>query len=116
MNPTQPQYQNPAQYEPAPAPPIAPATLGAPTQVIRPPEANGTSFIPDAGTKEILDRTYPEMTNALVNLAIKKYSENSDYAAYFVREEFKAIAEERTQSIPKKETVPKPVEAGFTSW
>ncbi len=135
VNPTyqQPQYAPPAGAPQAPqweqpqsipnqgqyAPPV-PGTENHPIvhQDIRPPEANASSFIPDVKTKEILDRTYPELTNALINLAIKKFSEDSDYSSYFVREEFKEQAQraERAQSV--KTTVPEKASGAgdFSTW
>ncbi len=90
-----------------------------PTQEIRPPAPNASSFIPDIKTKEILDRTYPEMSNALINIAIKKFSENSDYVNYFVREEFKQqVTINQEHSTPKEEKTieSKSSQADFSTW
>ena len=90
------------------------------SQAIRPPVANASSFIPDSKTKEILDRTYPELTNALINLAIKKFAEDIDYSNYFVREEFKNIVNTEQASIQKEEstssTKTESSGAGFSTW
>ncbi len=114
------QPQNvPNQLPPTQTQPPAPLNVQPPRQEIRPPEVNTSSFIPDAKTREILDRTYPELTNALINIAIKKYTEDQDYAAYFVREEFQAQAQEQTQLKEKKENPtpsnPKPA-SDFSTW
>ncbi len=124
QQPAAPQWEQPqtipTQQAPVYQPPV-PGTenylhLPQPTQEIRPPEANGTSFIPDIKTKEILDRTYPELTNALISLAIKKFSEDPDYVAYFVREEFKQMAQESVKE--EKKTTPEVSNSGsdFSTW
>ncbi len=112
----------PTQMQPQPTGVQAPAPAPSMQEIyaIRPPEANSSSFVPDVKTKEILERTYPEMVNALVNLAIKKFSEDTDYAAYFVREEFKQLAEaSQEQAKPKKDKEATPAVktgADFSSW
>ncbi len=111
------QPQNvPQQLQPTQMQPPVPLNVQPPRQEIKPPEANASSFIPDTKTREILDRTYPEMTNALINLAIKKYSEDTDYANYFVREEFKAVTQQEQETTQTKETPEVKTENSFSSW
>ncbi len=122
LNNAQPQWQQPQsipqQLPPTQMAPPQPVGVQPPAQqVIRPPEANSSTFVPDVKTKEILDRTYPEMLNAMVNLALKKFSEDPDYAAYFVREEFRSIAEAKTvKEEPKQATKNSGSQADFSSW
>jgi hypothetical protein len=95
----------------------APQQPQQPQVEIRPPESQSFSFVPDAKTKELVERVYPELTNAFINLAIKKFSESSDYADYFVREEFKQVAQEEVKEKKQEESAPAPeAAAGFSSW
>ncbi len=128
QSPGQPQWEQP-QAIPQQLPPTqmaSPQPVGVQPpqpqvqQAIRPAEANASSFIPDAKTKEILERTYPEMTNSMINIAIKKFSENTDYVNYFVRDEFKQQAQESIESVqeePKSAASKDTADvAGFSSW
>ena len=124
----QPQPQYNPQWEQPQGIPIAggqgpiptPQQPQQPQQVeIRPPESQAISFVPDTKTRELIERVYPELTNAFVNLAIKKFSESSDYADYFVREEYKVQAQEeakeKKQEEPSSNSTPETA-AGFSSW
>ncbi len=113
-----PQQVAPVYQPPVPGTENYPAGPAQTAQEIRPPEVNTSSFIPDTKTREILDRTYPELTNALINLAIKKYSEDTDYANYFVREEFKEQVEHEQpiQKTQEKKEVPITPGADFSTW
>ncbi len=122
QSPQQPQWEQPQAIPQQLSPTqMAPQPVGVQPQVqqvIRPAEANASSFIPDAKTKEILERTYPEMTNSMINIAIKKFSESTDYVNYFVREEFKQQAQESVQEEPKQKATAEDAAAvaGFSSW
>ncbi len=124
QSPGQPQWEQP-QAIPQQLPPTQmapPQPVGVQPQVqqtIRPAEANASSFIPDAKTKEILERTYPEMTNSMINIAIKKFSESTDYVNYFIRDEFKQQVREAQESVqeePQKTPAKENDAAGFSSW
>jgi len=52
-------------------------------------ENNLAQFTADNETKKILDRTTNEMTNALINIAIKQFSETDIYNRYFIEESFR---------------------------
>jgi len=86
-------------------------------------------FQPDANTREILSKVHPELTNAMICLAIKKFSLTEDYLDFFVRDEFKQIVEEiqeNSKTEAKKEQVeevtpqqPQPAQqaaVSFDSW
>lgn len=68
---------------------------GYPTQVRQGTE----SFNPDEKTATILSSVYPELTNAMICLAIKKFSTSDDFLNYFIREEFKQQAEQEAEQI-----------------
>ncbi len=94
-------YQNDfTQGQPAPqTPPVQPTQPQGYTQqpAIQPP--NTATFNLDTKTREILSSVHPELLNALVNIAIKKFSTDSDFINYFVRDEFKHIAEAHQEQI-----------------
>jgi hypothetical protein len=112
-----PQYQPPVE----PAPPVQPTQ---PVQMgeIRPPESSAISFVPDEATKEILNQTYPEMSNALINIAIKKFAASRDFRSYFIRKEFLATVgpavDEEDEDFQTTEKPSKNVNAGldFSGW
>ncbi len=119
----QPQWEQPQNIPnaggqgPIPNPYTAPEQT--PPMEIRPPESQTISFIPDAKTKEIIDQTSPEMSNAMINLAIKQFAERSEYVNYFVKEEYKQVAEQHTveKKEEKKETpAVQEAAAGFSTW
>jgi hypothetical protein len=94
-----------------------------PSVKIAPPNPDTYSFVPDAFTKELLSMTYPELTNALVNIAIKKMAETSDFHDYFIKNELKERAEqltpknnneEESQETPSQQSNPGVVD--FSSW
>ena len=43
----------------------------------------------DDEVKDILSKTYPEMINGMINLAIKRFAETKEFREYFVRKEFR---------------------------
>ena len=55
------------------------------------------SIVFDDEVKDILSKTYPEMINGMINLAIKRFAETREFKEYFVRKEFReqiAVKEE----------------------
>jgi hypothetical protein len=59
----------------------------------------------DDEVKEILQKTYPEMINGMINLAIKRFAETNEFKEYFVRKEF------REEIVVKEEAQQPNVEA-----
>ena len=68
---------------------------------IAPPDPTSYSFVPDEYTKELLSMVYPELANALINIAIKKMAETNDFHDYFIKQELKDKAE--MMVAPKEE-------------
>jgi hypothetical protein len=126
QQPTQPAQPAPVYQPPVPEGPNmaqpAPTVGAAPTQTqvtIRPSEPNSTSFVPDSKTREILSSVYPELSNALINIAIKKFSSDPDYLNYFVRDEFKNKAEaeaEQKQAKPNNASESTPASNNVTDF
>ncbi len=89
---------------------------------------NGANFIADVSVLNIMQTVHPELKSAMINLAIKKFSEDPDFLNYFVMEQFKqqALAHNEQKVNPQtsseKAGSSKPdakvVEAGadFSSW
>ncbi len=90
-----PVYQPPVQQAP-----VAPVqTAPHPSMTIKPSEPNSSTFVPDAKTRELLSRVHPELTNALINIAIKKFSTESDFLNYFIRDEFRKVVEKELELV-----------------
>ena len=66
----------------------------------------------DSEVKEILNNTYPEMINALVNISIKKFAKTSEYKNYFLikdyRESFEVQEEQEEVQIEAPVSQPQP--------
>ncbi len=80
--------------------PVHPQTqpgFNNPTEVVSPKP----NIIFDDETKEILNQTYKEMINGMINLAIKRFAETKEYKEYFVKKEFRelVIVKEETEEI-----------------
>jgi hypothetical protein len=113
---------------PIPAPQGAPQYIQEqqPNVQIRPPEPNGTSFVPDADTRSILDSVHPELLNAAINVAIKKFSATEEFVGFYVRSEYRSNAEENRekineiakekQSAAKEQSAPAKQAMDFSSW
>ncbi len=69
-------------------------------QPVMNPAQPQSSFIADQRTTELLRTVHPELASAMINIAIKKFARSEDFVAYFVKEEFKAQAEQQTQPDP----------------
>ncbi len=69
-------------------PQVQPQTgFNNPTEVVSPKP----NIIFDNETKEILNQTYNEMINGMINLAIKRFAETKEYKEYFVKKEFREL-------------------------
>lgn len=114
---------------PIPAPQGSPQYLqeqSQPEYVIRPPEPSNASFVPDSDTKKILDSIHPELLNAAINIAIKKFSATDEFVGFYVREEARAQAEANQESInevakekqvaKKEQSAPQKQSMDFSSW
>ena len=80
MNYQQPNVGNVGQGYNAPQP--------APTKL-----PNDINFIADQETIEILNNVYPESIPGLINLAIKKFSETTEYQKYFLLKDLRITQE-----------------------
>jgi len=97
-----------------------------PEYVIRPPEPSSASFVPDNDTKKILDSVHPELLNAAINIAIKKFSASEEFVGFYVKSEYREIAEENKEKIDevakekqvakKEQSAPKEQNMDFSSW
>lgn len=83
--------------QPQPVPNQAPDYLQP--QPATPPQQQGHSFSPDGKTVEILQAVHPELANAMICLAIKKFSASEDYLNYFIRDEFKDAVAQEAQNV-----------------
>ena len=115
---------SPQQPNVAPQQPQGYAQAAAP-QANVPPQPNTASFTADVKTIEILNTVHPELVSALINIAIKKFAENSDFADYFVKDEYKQIMEsaikeqsaQKEQSALKEQSQPTSAPAvDFAQW
>ena len=116
----------------APVQPAAPVAQVAPVQptqplIITPSAPDSASFMPDLKTQEILDQTYPEILNAMVNIAIKKFSLDPEFYNFYLKDSLKdslTIPEKqeeiKTSSAPSNQGTGKAPTSGpsmdFTSW
>jgi len=66
------------------------------------------TIIFDDEVKEILENSYDEMINGMINLAIKRFAETKEYKEYFVKKEFR-------ESIEIKEEILGPSQEEATS-
>lgn len=86
------------------------------------PQPAGYGFKPDAKTIEILKAVHPELADAMICLAVKKFSQGEDYLNYFVQDAFKAQAqEEQVRENPAQTQASAPVAkpqsaVSFDSW
>jgi len=112
---TQDNFQHlPPEYNiPQPAPQPAPQAV----PVVNP---NTATFIADVEVLGIIGSVHPELASAMINIAIKKFAEDKDFAAYFVKAEFKKQAEINSESRKDtpKETPPPAAATGsdFSQW
>ena len=128
-NPNPQGYQPPVEMpiqptQPVIQPYVQPAQPAQPAPIVN----NGANFIADSSVLSIMQTVHPELKSAMINLAIKKFSEESDFLNYFVMEQFKqqALAHNEQKVSPQtsseKAGSSKPdakvVEAGadFSSW
>jgi len=81
---------------PAPTQPTQPQAYTQPAPQAQVP--NNVTFVADSKTVELLNVIHPELVTGLINIAIKKFAETSDFHDYFVKDEFKQIL-----PIPQKE-------------
>ena len=83
-------------------------------------QSNASSFSLDRKALEILGSVHPELVNAMVGLAIKKFACSDDYLNYFVRDELKAQAEQQTQAQvgtqPQQQQSQKASAISFNEW
>lgn len=115
------QPQQPQQQVPSQAPEFIQPQQPQQQQPQSQPQSQPYNFSLDSKTVEILQAVYPELTNAMVCVAIKKFSSSDDYLNYFIRDEFKASAVQEAQdNIPAAETGSTPVQAqsaiSFSNW
>jgi len=104
----QEQYQQPVQES-------------SPQQAVPVVNPNTATFIADVEVLSIIGSVHPELASAMINLSIKKFAENPDFASYFVKAEFKKQAEIKTaeiqeQKAPQDQTPTQSSGADFSSW
>jgi len=75
--------------------PALQGTFNTPQEIQRP------TIIFDDEVKEILQKTYNEMINGMINLAIKRFAETKEFKDYFARKEYREI-------IQPKENIEEP--------
>jgi hypothetical protein len=98
-----------------------PAPEGAP-QHIEITQPQSMSFIPDKETEGIINSTYPELNNAMINIAIKKFAVTAEFANFYTKLEYKAAAEPKeADQAPKQEqkqnhSAPATPSMDFSSW
>jgi len=101
------QYQNSGGYQPhqqhptpgnQPMPPTQPTQPSQPAPQTQPaPNPNSVTFTADAKVLELIGMVHPELASAMISLAVKKFSEESDFVNYFVLDEYKnTIIEQNT--------------------
>jgi len=79
------------------------------------------TIIFDDEVKEILENSYDEMINGMINLAIKRFAETKEYKEYFVKKEFRESIEIKEEILgPSQEeatsqTMTSPVQSSQTS-
>jgi hypothetical protein len=92
------QPQQPQAYAQVPQEPQPEAQSPAP--------GNSATFTADVKVLEYIQLVHPELASAMINIAIKKFVETDDFWNYFVKDEFRAIAQKEQllkDSNPKKE-------------
>ena len=57
------------------------------------------SIVFDEEVKEILNKSYNEMINGMINLAIKRFAETKEFKEYFVRKEFRETIEVKEEEL-----------------
>jgi hypothetical protein len=89
----QPQQPAPNQAPPAQgyAQPTQPQSFAQAQQQAPQPQSqpNTATFIADDKVLELIQITHPQLASAMINIAIKKFSEDPDFLRYFVKDEFK---------------------------
>jgi hypothetical protein len=89
------------------------------------PPSNSITFVGDEETVKLIRMMHPELTNAALNIAVKKFAESSDFFDYFIREEFKEVVEKeikREETKQKEESKPASTTStpsgaiDFTTW
>ena len=53
------------------------------------PKADTLTFIIDDNTKDIVKKVHPALASAMINIAIKKFTETEYFINYFVQDKFK---------------------------
>jgi len=91
------QNQNLAHSDPFPQTQYAPPTPQM--QQLAPAQELGQGFILDSRTRRILSTVHPELVSALINIAVKKFSNEADFKSFFVQDQF--LAEYSTQEQPE---------------
>ena len=124
----QPQGQNQQEYYQPPAQAAPYEAPIQPTQPIMNPTVvnNGANFVADADVLNLMQMVHPELKSAMINLAIKKFSEDPDFNKYFIQEQFKiqlsqnnAVAQTEQLLKESKSTVDNtPSQSGmdFSAW
>lgn len=105
QQPDQPQYMQSNQ-------PVQP-------QATQPAHVQGSAtFTADAKTLQLLASVHPELTSAMINLAIKKFAEEPDFLSYFVKEEYKQMVEQTVETRQEEQPAEQPSAGGmdFASW
>ena len=69
---------------------------------------NTATFIADTEVLDIIGKVHPELASAMINLSIKKFTEEHDFIAYFIRPEFKKQAQQVQQENLKKSDIESP--------
>jgi hypothetical protein len=62
-------------------------------------EPNTNSFIADANVQQLIQMVHPELASAMINIAIKKFSESSDFVNYFMKDEYKEYKEKENREL-----------------
>ena len=91
-------YNNPNGYQPQPGE----VPMSQPPIQEVPPINNSVNFMADANVLGLIQMVHPELRSAMINLAIKKFAENPDFANYFVIEQFKS----QLQAVAQSEQLP----------
>lgn len=81
----------------------------------------GITFKLDNKVQEILNSVHPELVNAMVGIAIKKFAQTPEFIDFYVREEFKQVVEQQAQQAQSSQattqtTAPKASAVSFDSW
>jgi hypothetical protein len=67
-------------------------------------QPHSVSFIPDKETEGIIQSTHPELNNAMINIAIKKFALTDEFVNFYTKLEYKVAAETKAaEQAPKQE-------------